>query len=94
LICVCSYYQSQCSDVTVTNNIAAGGIYAGLVIPGHECGDYDNKNTENYLIKGNVAHSMGGDGGIGIVVYGNKPNCIESSYNAAYKNMAQGIYYY
>lgn len=94
LICVCSYEMSQCSDVTVTNNIAAGGIYAGLIIPGHKCGDYDNNK-----IYGNVAHSTGGpDMGHGIIFYNDgKPglsDCIESSNNAAYKNYFQGIYYY
>lgn len=67
IVCVCSYEMSQCSDITVTNNIAAGGIYAGFIAPGHDCGD--SANSKFY---GNVAHSMGGPKmGHGILFYPN-----------------------
>ena len=95
LVCVCSYGMSKCSDILVTNNIAAGGIYAGFVVAGHQCGDYENSK-----FYGNVAHSMGGpDMGHGIIFFPdtNVPGlstCFETSYNAAYKNYYQGIYAY
>jgi hypothetical protein len=38
----------------VRNNIASGAIYAGFVMPGHECG------VENDRYYGNVAHSIKG----------------------------------
>lgn len=86
--------MTKCVDVTVTNNIAAGGIYAGFVVAGHACGDYENRK-----FYGNVAHSIAGpDMGYGIIVYNNGDpgldECIESSGNAAYKNYWHGIYYY
>lgn len=94
LVTVCSYEMTKCTDVYVTNNIAAGGIYAGFVVAGHACGDYENSK-----FYGNVAHSIAGpDMGYGIIVYNNGDpglgECIESSYNAAYKNYWHGIYYY
>lgn len=96
LVAVCSADESKCTDVWVTNNIAAGGIYAGFIVPGHECGNYAANK-----FYGNVAHSIGGVNkmGHGILIYpdSNVPahaKCIEGSSNAAYKNYYQGAYTY
>lgn len=95
LVAVCSKDISLCEDVYVTNNIAAGGIYAGFIAPGHDCGD--SANSKFY---GNVAHSIGGPKmGHGILIYPDSNNakhseCVEGSYNAAYKNYYQGAYSY
>jgi polygalacturonase len=37
---ICSYnFPDPCQDVSVTNNIAGGYVYAGFVAPGHACGE-------------------------------------------------------
>lgn len=36
---ICSFEGSTCTDVFVTNNIAAGAPYAGFVAPSYACGD-------------------------------------------------------
>lgn len=51
-ICAFSNEKEPCDDVHVTNNIAAGCVYAGFVAPGHECDD-----DSSDLFKHNVAHS-------------------------------------
>jgi hypothetical protein len=81
--------------VAVTNNIAAGGIFSGFVVPGHECGNYESSK-----FFGNVAHSIGGPKmGTGITYYpdpniASSKTCVEGSFNAAYKNYYQGVYHY
>lgn len=95
LVCVCSLELSKCEDVYVTNNIAAGGIFSGFVVPGHECGDYENSK-----FYGNTAHSIGGPKmGTGITYYADEnipshAKCVEGSFNTAYKNYYQGVYHY
>jgi hypothetical protein len=39
---MCAYFNrgdSACYGNTITNNVAAGGLYAGFVVPGHDCDD-------------------------------------------------------
>jgi hypothetical protein len=70
LFAICSKDGSICTDVIVTNNIAAGGIYAGFIVPGHDCGD-----SANSKFKGNVAHSIAGPKmGHGALIYPEKNN--------------------
>jgi hypothetical protein len=95
LVAICSKDESKCTDVMVSNNIAAGGIYAGFVVPGHDCGD-----SANSKFKGNVAHSIGGPKmGHGALIYPENGNakhnlCFEGSYFSAYKCYYQGAYSY
>ena len=62
----CQYLEMQkCYDLSITNNIVAGITYAGFIVPGHTCGDSDQK-----VFRGNVAHSIKGFmGGIGALIY-------------------------
>lgn len=39
---MCAYFNkgdSSCKDNSITNSVAFGGLYAGFVVPGHDCGD-------------------------------------------------------
>jgi hypothetical protein len=80
----------MCSDISVTNNIAGGGVYAGFITPGHDCG----KSNTQKSFKGNVAHSIGGTTGPmghGALIFADttKPghkDCYEGSHFSAYKN--------
>jgi len=70
-------------EVTFTDNIAAGCMFAGFVAPGHECGDDEQQSFRN-----NVAHSSAG---YGAYLYPNPAHkttkkCFEISHFAAYKN--------
>ena len=72
-------------DITFTNNIAAGCIWAGYVAPGHECDD-----TEQVSFRNNIAHSIGGHRtGYGVYIYANPAHstskCFEMSHFTAYK---------
>lgn len=83
---VCAYrWPDQCSDVSVTNNIAAGVRYAGFVVPAHDC---DSQGTQS-VFRGNVAHSVSGmASGEGLVVYptgGTHSTCFQASHFSAYK---------
>jgi hypothetical protein len=56
---ICSILaKNSCKDLTITNNIAAGSVFAGFVAPGHECGTEGTQTN----FKGNVAHSIQGTG--------------------------------
>lgn len=46
-----------CTDNSYLDNIVAGAFYGGFILPGHDCGDY-----ENVINKNNVAHSVVGIG--------------------------------
>lgn len=62
---ICSYFEDQCKDTNVFENIAAGGAYAGFVSRGHDCGEYSNSIFSN-----NVAHSIAGEkGGVGMIIH-------------------------
>lgn len=72
-------------DITFTDNVAAGCVFAGFVAPGHECDDVNQVSFRN-----NVAHSIGGvDSGYGAYVYANPAHktsqCFETSHFTAYK---------
>jgi len=89
LFCSLSY-PSSCPGLKITNNIAAGTTMIGFTGPGHDC---DKENTNFY---NNVAHSIAGASGNGLIVYPDpsKPahaECYEVSNNAAYKCMDAGI---
>ena len=59
---VCAYEAEEagaCSDVTVTNNIAAGVMNSGFAVYGHKCND----NSDGAFVN-NVAHSVLGMGAL------------------------------
>jgi len=64
MIAICSRpEENKCSGLKITKNIAAGGAYAGFVMPASNCGD-DSKYRDN------VAHSIDGyKGGVGAVIF-------------------------
>jgi threonine/homoserine efflux transporter RhtA len=52
---ICALKQSgPCESIRVTNNIAAGVVYAGFITTGNDCGDTSGRQS------GNVAHSVKG----------------------------------
>jgi hypothetical protein len=53
---ICTYFGSDptCADIKVKNNLAAGSIYSGFLLPGHDCADTSGRYS------GNVAHSING----------------------------------
>lgn len=51
--------EGQVNAVTVTNNIAAGAVYAGFIVAGYACADGSGAMGEN-----NRAHSIDGEGWI------------------------------
>lgn len=71
--------------------MAAGGVYGGFVIPGHDCGDYSSK------YEGNVAHSIKGiKSGHGLYMknHPSQPECTEFSNFKAYKCYYNGAFAY
>jgi hypothetical protein len=72
-----------CYDVHITNSISAGCIYAGFVVPGHDCGEADTQT----VFRNNVAHSsdMGGAYIFPDVTGNDHATCYEGSHFAAYK---------
>lgn len=89
---ICSRPENnKCKNLKITKNIAAGGAYAGFVVPASNCGDYTK-------FRDNVAHSIDGfKGGAGGVIFPDPsepdqiPTCYEASYFTAYKCTQQGI---
>lgn len=84
-VSICAFYgpDSKCYDNKITNSIAAGCVYAGFVVPGHNCGDADTQDN----FRGNVAHSVD-QGGAYIfpdVTGDSHHTCYEGSHFAAYK---------
>jgi len=65
---VCEYRGTSCSDLQITNNLIAGTAYAGFIVPGHRCGDENQK-----VFRDNVAHSIYGTNneGHGAIIYPN-----------------------
>ena len=55
-VSICAYYgpDPSCADLKVRNNLVAGAVYGGFVMPGHDCGDRSGRYS------GNVAHSIHG----------------------------------
>jgi len=84
-VAVCSYMTqgSNCYDLQITNNIAAGCKFGGFIAPGHDCGD-----TSSVKFRNNVAHSSNG---AGAYIYpdpsvSSHSKCYEGSHFTAYKN--------
>jgi len=90
-VSMCAYFgrDSSCYNNKITNNIAAGCMYAGFVAPGHDCDDSDNSQK----FRGNVAHSVDGSGAnIFPDITGDKHAlCYEGSHFSAYKNFEHGL---
>lgn len=82
---VCAYFGTDrsCYDNSVTNNVATGGLYAGFVVPGHDC----DASASQTKFRDNVAHSIDGSGAyIFPDITGNDhAKCYEGSHFAAYK---------
>jgi len=91
-ISICAYGgQEECIDMYVRNNTVAGSVYAGFTMPGHACGE------GNQRYSGNVAHSMTGfKSGHGLF-FQNTPSqtdCVEWDGFMAYKCYYQGAFAY
>lgn len=57
-VSICAYFEPDtiCDNIQVTNNLAAGVVYAGFVgAIGHKCGQ-----TNQVSFKDNIAHSVKG----------------------------------
>lgn len=84
-VSICAWFgeDSDCYDVSLTNTIAAGCVYAGFVAPGHDCGD----SADSTKFKDNVAHSIHGDGAFIFpdITGDSHSTCYEGSYFSAYK---------
>jgi hypothetical protein len=91
-ISICAYGgMEDCVDMYVRNNLVAGSVYGGFVMPGHACG------AENTRYYGNVAHSMKGiKSGHGLF-FQNTPSqtdCVEFNGFKAYKCYYNGAFGY
>lgn len=79
--------ESLVQNVTVTNNIASGGVYAGFIAPGYPCGD----TSEQVMKSGNLAHSIDGEGW---VMYStgstDEQTCWQASGFTSYKTTGAG----
>lgn len=91
-ISVCSYGgSSNCKDISVTNNVIGGSVYAALITHGYDCGD-----TSQKLMANNVGHSVQGikmGHGLIVGVDASKPstkNCLEASGFSGYKLSMMG----
>lgn len=88
--------NSACSNITMTNNVVAGAIWAGFTAFAHRCGE----SATQKVFKNNVAHSVFErfpENGHGMIIrpdYNDAKqmaeSCSEASNNFAYKNL-QGI---
>lgn len=86
---LCSYVSgNKCSGITATGNIAAGVVYVGITIPGHDCSSNDfNRRLSSHTISDNVAHSSNRNG---IIVFpdpslSSSSTCYQGSGLVAYK---------
>lgn len=87
---MCAYNgdDNTCYGNQITNSVAAGCVYAGFVVPGHDCDD-----NYSYKFRDNVAHSIEG---IGAVIFpdvtgGSHRFCYEGSRFKAYKCQEQSV---
>ena len=85
-VAVCSYMTegSKCYDLRITNNVAAGCVFGGFVVPGHDCGASDSQQS----FRNNIAHS---NDGAGAYIYpsassSSHSSCYEGSFFSGYKN--------
>mmetsp|Transcript_34116 Transcript_34116/g.25175 ORF Transcript_34116/g.25175 Transcript_34116/m.25175 type:complete len:219 (-) Transcript_34116:2085-2741(-) len=89
---VCAFVANDpCTDVFITNNIVMGADLIGILAPGHDC---DDNNDKTFLY--NTAHSTRGQG---LVVFPlstkeSHAECLESYSNVAYKNQEGGLFTY
>ena len=81
----------------MTNNIVAGTLYAGFIVPGYDCGAASSSTT----FMNNVAHSINDPNrlaGYGALIYPDLANsatqaeCYQGSHFIAYKCWEQGVY--
>lgn len=90
-VSICAWYgpDPNCYDVSVTNSIAAGCVYAGFVVPGADCGSQADQTS----FRDNVAHSIEGDGAFIVpdVKGDNHATCYEGSHFSAYKCTQTGV---
>lgn len=92
-ISICSYPGGLggCKDISVTNNIVGGSVYAALITHGYDCGD-----TSQTLMKNNVGHSVQGTKmGHGLIVGTDESRpstleCVEASGFVGYKLSMMG----
>lgn len=77
-VAICSYMQtdqhSDCYDLEITSNVAAGCKFSGFVAPGHDCDD-----DSSLKFKDNISHS---NLGTGANVY---PDNLGASHNTCYE---------
>lgn len=87
-ICTFNEPDTACEDIVVTDNIAAGCIFAGFVTQGSDCDELDSQVRFRY----NVAHSNKGSGAH-ITPSGSSTQlkCYGSSKFGAYKNTDMGL---
>jgi len=80
----------SCTGITAINNIAAGCVYAGITIPGHDCG---NPSGSGHDIANNVAHSGSRNGIISFPdpARSSSGTCYEGSGLVTYKNNENGV---
>lgn len=91
-ISVCAYdEEDECADMYVRNNLVAGSVYGGFVMPGHDCGDTSGRYS------GNVAHSIHGfksGNGLNMKNAPSQTECTEFTNFMAYKCYYQGAFGY
>jgi hypothetical protein len=85
-VAICSYLTdgSNCFDLNITGNTAAGCKFAGFIAPGHDCGV-----SSSIRFKDNISHS---NNGVGAAIYPDKVGknhnkCYELSHFKAYKTI-------
>ena len=88
-----SCINSDCSQITVINNVVSGVSNAGFISPGHECG----ASPTQQIFRNNIAHSING---YGAIMFSNQASftqselCVEASYFSAYKCSQGGVIIY
>lgn len=90
-VSLCAWFgdDANCYEVSITNSIAGGCVYAGFVAPGHDCGDSDDQTK----FRDNVAHSVFGDGAFIFpdTTGDGHLKCYEGSHFSAYKCSITGL---
>lgn len=56
-VCMCTYFDTPCTDVHSYNNIVGGAYHVGITGYAHDCDDYTTDHNYN-----NTAHSINGVG--------------------------------
>lgn len=87
-VTVCAIKEGdKCSEFSITNNIVGGCVYAGFVVPGHEC---DEAATQT-VFRNNVAHSSDRVGAHIFPFGSSQAKCYEASYFSAYKTIDPSV---